>query len=97
MRDYADLGIKNVVAGSQKLTVEIVKTGNVPIPVNLVFHYSDGTKDSVYKSTSVWESTNTLKIDFKPDKTVTKVEVGAAYIPDSNPGNNSYEIEKNQK
>lgn len=96
-RDYADLGIKNVVSGNQKLTVEIIKAGNVPVPVNLVFYYSDGTRDSVYKSTSVWENTDTLKIDFKPVKTVTKIELGAAFIPDSNPKNNFYEIEKNQK
>ncbi len=94
-RDYADLGINNVVSGPQKLTVEIIKTGKVPVPVNLVYYYSDGTKDSVYKSTSVWENTDTVKIDFKPAKTVTKVELGAPYIPDSNPGNNFYEIEKN--
>lgn len=95
-RDYPDLGIKNVVYSGQKLSVNIVKAGEVPVPVNLVILYSDGTKDSVYKSTSVWEKTDSLTIDLNLAKTVTKVELGASYIPDSNISNNSYEIERNK-
>jgi hypothetical protein len=93
-RDYADLSIKNVVAQQNKISVEVVNKGNLPVPVNLVFHYSDGTSDTVYKTTSVWDKSDIVRVDFKPDKPVTKVEVGAPDIPDSDPDNNIYEIEK---
>ncbi len=96
-RDYADLGIKNVVLGNSGLTVEVINEGKIPVPVNLVFYYSDGTKDSVYKSASVWENNNSVKVVFKPAKPVTKVELGAAFIPDSNTKNNFYQIELNQR
>ncbi len=96
-RDFADLGIKNVVVTPGKLSVEIEKIGKVPVPVNLIFYYSDGTKDSVYKSTSVWENNDSINIEFIPTKIVTRVELGALDIPDSNTKNNFYEIERNQE
>jgi hypothetical protein len=95
-RDFADLSIKNVVYQNGKVSVEVVNAGKLPVPVNLIFHFSDGTEVSVYKPTSVWEDSSIVNIEFKPDKPVTLIEVGAPDIPDSNPGNNSYEIEKNQ-
>lgn len=94
-RDYADLGIKNVVVKPGRVTVDIVKIGKVPIPINLIFHYSDGTKDSIYKSTAVWENQDEVSIDFNPSKPVTVIELGASFIPDSNPKNNYYQVEKN--
>jgi hypothetical protein len=94
-RDYPDLGIKNVVVTRGKISVEIEKDGKIPVPVNLTFYYSDGTKESVYKSTSVWENNDSLIIEFVPSKTVTKVILGARDIPDSNTKNNFYQIEKN--
>jgi hypothetical protein len=96
-RDYADLGIKNVVVLPGKINVDIVKIGEVPVPVNLIFHYSDGTTDSVYKSTSIWENQDTAVIEFVPVKQVTKIELGAPFIPDSNLKNNYYQIERNNE
>jgi len=62
-----------------------------------VFYYSDGTRDSVYKSSSVWENSGSLKIVFKPAQPVIKVELGAAFIPDSDTKNNLYQVENNPK
>jgi len=95
-RDYADLGIKDVKVTNGKYSVEIVKEGKIPVPINLTFQYSDGTMDSVYKPTSVWENNDSLTIEFTPSKTVSKLELGAPDIPDSNPKNNFYELGKNQ-
>ncbi len=96
MNDYADLGIKNVVYQGGRIKVDIVNNGRLPVPVNLVFHYSDGTEDSVYKTAAVWENNNLTSIDFNVSKPVVSIELGALYIPDSNSGNNFFEIEKNQ-
>jgi hypothetical protein len=95
-RDYADLGIKKVEIKNGKYFVEIVKEGKVPVPVNITFYYSDGTKDSVYRPTSVWENNDTLNIVFTPSnsKSVSKLELGAPDIPDSNTKNNFYEVWK---
>ena len=96
-RDYADLGIKNVVQTGSHITVGVEKKGEVPVPVILTFNYSDGTKDSVYKPTSVWENQNSVKIEFQPAKPVTRVILGEPYIPDSNIADNMYEIERNNE
>ncbi len=96
-RDYPDLGIKNVVQSSNKISVEVEKKGQIPVPVSMYFKYSDGTKDSVYKPTSVWENQNSIKIEFNPAKPVTRILLGEPYIPDSNILNNTYEIEKNDQ
>ncbi len=96
-RDYADLAIKNVVQTYEKITVEVERKGEVPVPVNLVFNYSDGSKDSVYKAASVWENQNSVKVEFHPEKPVTRILLGAPYIPDSNMADNSYEIERNNQ
>ncbi len=95
-RDFADLAIKNVVVNNGKVSVELEKIGKVPVPVTLTFYYSDGTKDSVYKSTSVWENSDVVKIEFIPAKPVTKIKLGSTDIPDSNTKNNFYEVERNQ-
>jgi hypothetical protein len=63
----------------------------------LIFKYSDGTRDSVYKPTSVWENGNLVEIDFQPSKPVTRVVLGEYLIPDSNTANNTYEIERNSQ
>ncbi len=96
-RDYADLGISNVVRDNSGLKVGVFNAGKVPLPVNLTFYYSDGTRDSVYKSASVWEYSDSVTIAFNPAKPVTKVELGAAYIPDSYKDNNLYRIEYNEQ
>ncbi len=96
-RDYADLGIKNVVQSGGKFSVEVEKKGQVPVPVTLTFNYSDGTKDSVYKSTSVWENRNSVKIEFHPAKPVVRISLGQLYIPDSKTSNNIYEVERNNQ
>ncbi len=95
--DYPDLGIKNVVQGRDKISVEVEKKGQIPVPVSLVFMYSDGSRDSVYKSASVWENQNSVNIEFQPAKPVTRILLGEKYIPDSNSANNAYEIERNDQ
>ncbi len=94
-RDYADLGIKNVVQTGSKITVEVEKKGQVPVSLILNFMYSDGTKDSVYKSTTVWENKDSVKVEFHPAKPVVRIVLGNTYIPDSNVSDNMYEIERN--
>ncbi len=96
-RDYADLGIKNVVQTNSSISVEVERKGEIPVPVTLVFNYSDGSKDSVYKPTSVWENKESVKIEFHPAKPVTRILLGEKYIPDSNTANNVYEMERNNQ
>jgi Peptidase family M1 domain len=94
-RDYADLGLKNVVLAGGKVSVEVEKIGKLPVPVHLTFIYSDATSDSVSRPAAVWEFNNSIKIEFRPAKTLTKVILGSPDIPDIDTKNNSYEVEKN--
>lgn len=92
--EYPDLAIKNVVQSRSKISVEVEKKGQLPVPVKLVFKYSDGTEDSVYKPVSVWENQTLVKIEFKPIKPVTRISLGDPCIPDCNVSNNKYEVER---
>ncbi len=96
-RDYADLGIKNVVLGGNNISVEVERKGQVPVPVVVSFIYSDGSRDSINKPVPVWEKNNSIKLEFHPVKPVTRIILGELYIPDSNPADNTYEVERNNQ
>jgi hypothetical protein len=92
---YPDLSVKNVAVSKGKAELDIEKAGNVPVPIDLEISYTDGTKENIYKNTSVWKNGNKeTKIEIKTEKEISKVELLTKRSPDANGKNNYYQVKK---
>jgi len=92
---YPDLSITKVAIDGIKLSVTVKKEGNIPIPIKLTFIYSDSTESIIYKDASVWsDGKDEIIITEKTTKTIDKIKLGDAHIPDVNHKRNTYIIEK---
>jgi len=84
-----DLAIGKVTNTGLKYSVNIIKVGSKPIPVNLTVYYTDGTTELVHKSIAVWAAGNkTTAVNFTAKKAVKKIVLGTTYDPDSNKKDN---------
>lgn len=88
-----DLAIKNVSTAENKIKIDIEKIGNLPVPINIVAYYSDGTQDSLYKTAAVWkDGINEYAFEMKTNKQLSKVVLGNNSIPDADLKNNIYVV-----
>lgn len=84
-----DLAIGKVTNTGLKYSVNIIKVGSKPIPVNLTVYYTDGTTELLHKSIAVWAAGNkTTGVNFTAKKAVKKLVLGTTYDPDSNKKDN---------
>lgn len=91
-RGYPDLGLKDLNVKKTKAEITVEKIGNVPVPIDLIITYTDGTTESVHKTPAVWKSgLKELNIEFKPAKQIKKIEINTKTVPDANPKNNMIE------
>ncbi len=94
-RGFPDLAVKNVKVKSGKAIVTVEKVGNVPVPIDLIVTYADSTTENVSKNITVWKTgAKEVKVDFKPKKEITKVELNTKTVPDANEKNNVFEMKK---
>ncbi len=83
---YADQSIVKITNGNK---IIIGNPGGLPMPVNVTCTYSDGTKDSFNKSTSVWsKGQENIQIQANKNKKIQKVVLGSASVPDVYKNNN---------
>ena len=83
---YADQAVKEVT-NDNKIVIE--NLGGLPMPVDVVCTYADGTKDSYTESTAVWsKGQKSINIQANKDKVIKKVVLGSPYVPDVYPENN---------
>jgi hypothetical protein len=93
---YPDLAVKDVKIKSGNAVVTVEKVGNVPVCIDLIVTYTDGTTENVHKSVSAWKSGNKeTKVDFKTTKEIKKVEINEKLVPDANEKNNVFEMKNN--
>ena len=91
-RGYPDLAIEKVETDGNRTRVIINKIGILPIPLKLTISYENGSQLIIDKPISIWASgQDRYEIEFEHDLEITRIYVGDALIPDSNPGNNEYE------
>jgi hypothetical protein len=89
-RSYADLGVKKVTLDNQ---VVVENYGGLPLPVKLVAEFADGSKEEIYRCTSVWNSAQqAIVIQFDKEKQIRKVVLGDELIPDTNEENNIFDM-----
>ena len=83
---YADQGIKKVTLDN-KIVVENV--GGLPMRVELLCEYEDGTTEVIKESTAIWSSmAPAVVIEADGEKKIKKVTLGSERIPDINESNN---------
>ncbi len=94
-KGYPDLAIKDVFEQEGTFQVLIHRNGNIPVPVNLVISYEDGSNENIYKTVRVWQNGNKgLTIKLKNGKSIKRIELGSKHIPDVNSENNVYQKEQ---
>jgi len=85
-----DLAITNVKTGG-KPNVTIKNVGGMPLPVDLLITFADGSTQNIYQSIAIWENGNsTVTIPLPKGKDITKITLGSAHVPDSNKKDNEW-------
>ena len=84
---YPDLGLKR---NKNVLTVERVGADALPVPVNLIVTYKDGTSDKISKSMKVWkDGAKEIGLKLNDIDKIESVRVDTESVPDINDANNS--------
>ena len=87
---YPDLGIGQVKQKSGKSEIEIIRHGNMVIPVHLRVVFEDDSEEIIRKSARVWQkSAERIIVPVKHKKKIKRLELGHIHIPDINRRNNT--------
>jgi hypothetical protein len=91
-KGFPDLAVKDVKASNGKVEVLIERVGNYPVPLQMILTAPDGRKEIFNETSGIWSGGNSeiwinAGVSFDP----VLVEIGAPWIPDSNPLNNKWE------
>jgi len=95
---FPDLAVQNVKVKGKSVEITVEKIGNVPVPVDLIVSYADGSKENIHRSTTVWRTGNKeLVINLETEKKIEKVSIDTFLVPDVNPKNNVFVVNKQSK
>lgn len=83
---YPDLKISSVIG--KNITIE--KIGELPVPINLLVNFKDGTSQTFKTTAAIWENNSLYKIVIESDKEIDNLKLGSDYIPDTDMSNNIY-------
>ncbi|MWB96082.1 M1 family peptidase [Flavobacterium sp. GA093] len=85
--NYIDLAVKNAKDGT--IAVENIGGFAIPFDVNIV--YTDGTKETLHQTPSIWETNQkTAAISLKNKKQIKEVTVDGGIFMDATPANNTW-------
>jgi hypothetical protein len=86
-----DLAISTVTSTNKGYEVLIQNKSNKPLPVDLLLTYTDGSKENIHKTISVWEGNESSIIVPVPTvKKLKRVFLGSAHTPDKNKNDNFF-------
>lgn len=96
---YPDLAISKVkMMNTSQYSLIISCLGNKPVPVHLVIHFADGSREHIKRSIAVWERGNkSINITVSSPKPIEKFELTDPHVPDVNKTNNIYILSKNSQ
>ncbi|MBZ0178049.1 MAG: M1 family metallopeptidase [Melioribacteraceae bacterium] len=90
---FPDLGIKEVKNKDGKLIVTVEKIGGQPVPIYLETLSENGETLSTKFVNDFWKTGDKEKVvELENTADIRTIKLGNDYIPDSNDGNNFYEI-----
>jgi hypothetical protein len=92
---YPDLAITDVKTENGKWKIVIEKIGNYPIPIFITIKTENNESIEFYESAKAW-SNGVVKITFEKqvEGKINSIELGNKYIPDINPNNNTFYLNK---
>ena len=90
---YPEISIGNVNFSDNECSVEIIKEGNLPVPIRLKYIFDDNKEDYEYRKVSIWkEGKDKVIINKRFNKKLVKIELDTKEIPDIDKSNNSKEF-----
>jgi len=86
-----DMAIKTVDKTKTGYSITIENKSNKPLPIDLTITYTDGSIQKVHYNIGVWENGNkTFTSTIEASKTISKVVMGSAHVPDQVKADNSF-------
>lgn len=90
-KGYPDQTISEVKKENGKNVIVIKNGGTLPIPVELMINYSDGSTDKIVKKMDVWKSgVKHIEIVDESGKEIKSIIIGSDVIPDINQTGNVF-------
>ncbi len=85
------------IAGNEKTStgynIKIENKSRKPMPVDLLYTYTDGTTEKQHHNIGVWEKDEQIiTIPVATVKTIRKIQLGSTYVPDKKPADNLLEV-----
>jgi len=90
---YPDLGIQGVLRdeAANRQVIMVERKGSIPVPVHLELEYTDGSKQTIHRTASVWrDGKQNLRVPCDEGKTLKSAKLGATTIPDVDKKDNSW-------
>ncbi len=88
---YIDIAVEKVNLNKNDQQVVVKNIGGFPVPVDLNLEYTDGTKETIHKASSIWEQDlKQATIVIKTNKTLQSVQLVTDIFLDADPSNNSW-------
>ena len=85
------------IAGNEKTSagynIKIENKSRKPMPVDLLFTYTDGATEKQHHNIGVWEKDEQIiTIPLVTVKSIRKIQLGSTYVPDKKPADNLFEV-----
>jgi aminopeptidase N len=91
-RGYPDVSIDKVEFSEDSVNIVVRKDGLLPVPIDLILTFENGSKKEIYKTPVVWKNGNEkLELKIKTSSPPIKVELSTKFIPDVDKSHNLWE------
>ena len=91
-RGYPDVSIDKVEFSENSVNIVVRKDGLLPVPIDLILTFENGSKKEIYKTPVVWKNGNEkLELKIKTSSPPIKVELSTKFIPDVDKSHNLWE------
>ena len=94
---YPDLAIGDVIQTGNKIMIEVLQKGLLPVPVLVELQYLNGEKELFRYHPDVWKDKDKLKLNFLIVEEPESIKLGNGEIPDKDPDNNIFDFSENYK
>ncbi len=88
-----DMAIETVTKNEKGYVMVIRNKSNLPMPVDLLLEYTDGSSDKLHETIGVWEQGDAkITVQATTGKQLKKVTLGSSHVPDKNRNDNVFKV-----
>jgi len=88
---YIDIAIQSVQQKELQYSIMLQNIGGMPAPVNVVFNYTDGTKESIHQTPVIWEKNQEITaVTLNAKKQVQSISLEGGIYMDADKTNNEW-------